>query len=255
MELLFEHRNIKYAAAIHFTAEEEKRLAEPYIFKTPGFVVPIGLDLEEYKNLPEQGTFRSQYPEINDKKIILFFGRINFKKGLDILVSSFAHIVRAREDVHLVIAGPDDDGLGEKVRVWLRQKGIFNRATFTGMLEGKNKLAVLHDADIFVLPSYSENFGISVIEAMACGMPVVISDKVNIWREVEAGSAGKITSCDADRFAKIILNLLDSPELLKEMGRNGKVLVKERFQWSTVAHAMEEAYRLILSGDVTKING
>ncbi len=248
-EFLFERRNIKYAAAIHFTTEEEKNLAKPYIFQTPGIVVPHGLDLSEYESLPERGTFRTRYPEIDGKKIVLFFGRLNFKKGLDILVRAFARVTLKRNDVHLVLTGPDNERFGDKIRIWLSEQGILDRTTFTGMLLGEDKLAVLRDADIFVLPSYTENFGISVVEAMACGVPVVISDKVNIWHEVAAGRAGQVASCNSDRFAEMISDLLDNPETAKQMGKNGKALVIERFQWPKVAPAIEEAYRLIVSGN------
>ena len=247
MELLFERKNIKDAAAIHFIAEEEKKLASPYICQTRGIVVPLGLDLSEYEILPERGTFRSRYPETDGKKIVLFFGRLNFKKGLDILVRAFARVVRVRDDVHLVLAGPDNEGYGSKVQTWLKEQGVLDRATFTGMLLGKDKLAVLRDADMFVLPSYSENFGISVVEAMACGVPVVISDKVNIWREVAESGAGKVAPCDADRFADIMLELLDNPEAARQMSEKGKALVKEQYQWSSVATAMVDVYRSIVS--------
>ena len=248
IESLFEDRNIKNAAAIHFTTEEEKRLSAPYIFKTPSFVVPNGIDYKEYKNLPLPGTFRSRYPKIHGKKMVLFFGRINFKKGLDILVRSFAKIAKTRDDVHLVITGPDNEGFGDKVRGWLKEQGILGRATFTGMLLDKDKLSVLRDADIFVLPSYSENFGISVIEAMACGVPVIISDKVNIWREVVANGAGKVAPCDPVHFAEEISELLEDAKAAKQMGEKGKNLVKECFQWSCVALSLENAYRSIVAG-------
>lgn len=248
MELLFERKNIKGAAAIHFTTEEEKMLAEPYTFGTPGVVVPHGLDLAEYQDLPAPGVFRSRFPEASEKKIILFFGRINFKKGLDILVRAFSMIARSREDVHLVIAGPDNEGFGDKVRAWLKDEGISERATFTGMLQGDDKLAVLRDAEMFVLPSYSENFGISVVEAMACGVPVIISDKVNIWREVEANGAGRVAPCDVERFAEEMLGLLDEPEEATRIGENGRALVKKRFQWPSVAVALQEVYYSLCSG-------
>jgi len=247
MECVFENRNIKSATAVHFATEEEKILATPYIFKTNSFVVPNGLDFQEYENLPVPGTFRIQYPETLDKKIILFFGRINFKKGLDILVRSFAKIAKRVDDVHLVITGPDNEGFGNKVRSWLAKEGVSDRVTFTGMLLGGKKLAVLRDADIFVLPSYTENFGISVIEAMACGLPVVISDKVNIWREIQDSGSGKIVPCDLNRFAEAISDLLKDMKTAKQMGDKGKLLVKERFQWATVALALEDIYRSIIS--------
>ena len=254
MEFLFERRNIRNAAAIHFITEEEKEIAAPYICGTPGIVVPLGLNLSEYENLPDRGTFRSMHPETRDKKIVLFFGRLNFKKGLDILAQAFGRVAKKRDDVCLVLAGPDNEGFGDKVRLWLNKEGVLARAIFTGMLLGKDKLAVLQDADMFVLPSYSENFGISVVEAMACGLSVIISDKVNIWREVKESGAGKVAPCDADRFAEIILELLDNPEMARQMGEKGKALVKERYQWSKVALAMEgRVYRSIISGQISPL--
>jgi len=254
MELLFERKNIKRAAAIHFTTEDEKRLAKPYTFGTPGIVVPLGINLIEYERLPAPGRFRSRYPEISGKKIILFFGRINFKKGLDILVRAFSAVARSRDDVHLVIAGPDTGGFKENVRTWLRGENVHDRTTFTGMLEGDDKLAALGAADVFVLPSYSENFGFSVVEAMACGVPVIISDKVAIWREVEAGGAGEVAPCDVNRFAEAVLGLLNSPDQAGQMGENGKTLVRKRFQWSSVALDLENAYRSILSGVLSEFS-
>jgi glycosyltransferase involved in cell wall biosynthesis len=250
MELAFEDRNFKHAAAIHFTAEEEERSAKAHTLGAPGIVIPIGLDLAEYENLPAPGTFRARYPETRGKKIILFLGRINFKKGLDILVQAFSAVAQSRDDVHLVIAGPDNDGFEKKVHAWLRDEKVHDRTTFTGMLEGDDKLAVLGDADVFVLPSYDENFGFSVVEAMVCGVPVIISDKVAIWPEVETGGAGKVVPCDVNRFAEGMLSLLNSPDVAQRMGENGKTLVRKRFQWSSVALDLETAYRSIVSGSI-----
>jgi len=246
MELWFEDNNIRRAAALHFTTAEEEELAAPFTFQTPGLVVPLGIDSSELALLPEAGRFRDRYPELGDKHIILFFGRVNFKKGLDILVRAFGVVARRREDVHLVIAGPDNEGWGDKVRTWLSEAGLLARTTFTGMVLGPEKLAVLRDADMFVLPSYSENFGIAVIEAMAAGLPVIISDKVNIWREVQAGGAGRVIPCEAGPLAEQILELLAQPELARQMGRNGRTLVQERFQWPRIAQNLAAAYAQII---------
>jgi len=247
MEWLLQNRNFKKAAALHFTSEEEKDLATPYIGKAPGVVIPLGLDISEYENLPDPGEFRRRFPEVLGKKIILFFGRLNFKKGLDILVKAFAKVARNREDAHLVLAGPPDPDFGEKVRGWLADEGILARATFTGMLLGEEKLAVLRDADIFVLPSYTENFGIAVIEAMACGLPVVISNKVNIWREVEAGGAGRVGPCQVEWFATAMEELLAREDWRQRLGEGGRALVREKFQWATIASLLEETYVSIIA--------
>jgi len=253
MELLFEHRNIRRAAALHFTTAEEAELASPFTFQTPGLVVPLGFDSAEIALLPEPGRFRARYPDLGDKRIILFFGRVNFKKGLDILVKAFGAVARKREDVRLVIAGPDNEGWGDKVRAWLSEAGLLGRTTFTGMLLGPEKLAVLRDADMFVLPSYSENFGIAVIEAMAAGLPVIISDKVNIWREVQASGAGRVVPCDAAPLAAQILELLAQPELARQMGLNGRTLVQERFQWPRIAQNLVAAYARIIDQHRVKL--
>ena len=222
MELWFEDRNIRRAAALHFTTAQEQELAAPYTFATPGLVVPLGIGVDEFGEMPEPGGFRRRHPEIGDKHIILFFGRVNFKKGLDILAKAFGAVARQRQDVHLVIAGPDNEGWGAKVRTWLEEEGVGARTTFTGMVLGAEKLAVLRDASLFVLPSYSENFGLAVIEAMAAGLPVIISDQVNIWQEVQAGRAGRVIPCDAGALADQILDLLAHPEAAAGHGPNGQ---------------------------------
>jgi len=241
-DMLFEKRDIKNAAAMHFTTEEEKRLAQPYVYGAKGVVAPLGLHLPEYADLPPLGTFRRAYPEIGDKKIILFFGRINFKKGLDILIDAFSKVFRENDGVHLVLAGPDNDGFTDQVKKWAKKKGVEKSMTFTGMLQGEMKLAVLHEATMFVLPSYTENFGISVIEAMACGLPVVISDRVNIWREVRDADAGLVAFCDAELFSQHMLKLLQSYECQETMGNHGKQLIKEKFSWTCVARNFEKIY-------------
>ena len=98
METMFQNRVLRRAAAIHFTSEEEKRLAEPYVCGAPGVVIPNGLDLEDYESPPPPGAFRARYPEIGDKKIVLFFGRINFKKGLDVLAKAYGMLARMRDE-------------------------------------------------------------------------------------------------------------------------------------------------------------
>ena len=246
MEWGFQNRTLREASAILFTTAEERELAAPFIFGTPGVVVPLGMDLDEFAGMPEPGSFRRRHPEIGDKPIILFFGRINFKKGLDILAKAFGAVARRRQDVHLVIAGPDNEGWGARVRTWLAEEGVLGRTIFTGMLLGPDKLAVLRDASLFVLPSYSENFGLAVIEAMAAGLPVIISDQVNIWREVETGRAGRVIPCDAGALADQILELLADPAAAAQMGRQGRSLVQEQFQWPRIARRLAEAYVRII---------
>lgn len=246
IEKLFENKNIKNAAALHYTTEEEKLLARPFISHDRGFIVPNGINLNDYRKSVDLGGFRSKYPETKNKKIILFFSRLNFKKGLDLLIDAYAKITLTRDDVHLVIAGPDNEGYGQQVKQWITSHNLNNRVTFTGMLRGEAKLEVLYDSDIFVLPSYSENFGISVIEAMICGLPVIVSNKVNIYRELMDNNAGEVVNCDSIEITQSILKLINDEEYSKKLSENGKKLVEEQFQWSKVGQSLNSNYREIL---------
>ena len=116
------------------------------------------------------------------------------------------------------------------------------------MLQGEAKLGAFVDASLFLLPSYSENFGISVIEAMACGLPVVISDKVNIWREVVADGAGLAAPCDAVEFSGRIAELIDDPARLARMGEAGRASVARRYDWASIGKRLEAVYASIVAG-------
>ncbi|MGU3472493.1 glycosyltransferase [Paenibacillus sp. D51F] len=246
METLFENRNIRLADALHYTTEEELVLAKPYVHGSSGFVVPNGVNTSEYADLPMKGSFRRGYRLLDGKKMLLFFSRINFKKGLDILVEAFRDIHRRHPDTVLVLTGPDDENYGQKVKEWLAKANLSDFVIFTGMLTGRDKLAVLRDADVFILPSYTENFGISVVEAMACEVPVVISDKVNIWREVVQEGAGRAVPCDPGKVAEAVSEILNNPELGAEMGRQGKQLVEKYYEWSQVGVQLEQEYRQLI---------
>jgi glycosyltransferase involved in cell wall biosynthesis len=188
-----------------------------------------------------------RFPAIGNDFLILFLGRINFKKGLDLLARAYGQIARQNSKVHLAIVGPDNEGYMRQVQAWLAEECVLDRVTFTGMLLGRDKLAAFVDADVFVLPSYTENFGIAVLEAMACGLPVVISNKVNIWREIACADAGLVVNCDVGELVKALLGSMDDAERLKKQGLNGKELVQEKFTWDLAAKQMVKVYEDILN--------
>lgn len=247
VEILFENRNLNYASALHYTTEEEKVLARPFVGHDRGFIVPNGLYLEDYLITVNKGEFRNKHPQTANKKIILFFSRLNFKKGLDILIEAYSELLLEREDIHLVITGPDNDGYGDKVRQWIEEKKIESHVTFTGMLTGLEKHQVLRDADVFVLPSYSENFGISVIEAMISGLPVIISNKVNIYRELLDHEAGEVVNCDPIEVRSSISRIIDDNEYALKLSRNGYEFVSSNYDWNKVGLKLYKNYELIIS--------
>ncbi|MBF0503351.1 MAG: glycosyltransferase, partial [Candidatus Riflebacteria bacterium] len=154
---LIERKNLDSAAAIHYTTAEEMRLTADMRLHPIGIVIPNGIMASEYRNLPSPTALVNAHPALAGKRIILYLGRINFKKGFDILAKAFGIISREVPNVHLVIVGPDD-GFGTQVREWLACEGVLDRTTFTGMLEGQDKLTAFAAAECFVLPSYTENF-------------------------------------------------------------------------------------------------
>ena len=246
-ERLIELRNLKNAAAVLFTAAEEMELARRSVPAIKGVVVPLGVHPSEYDwDMTAKTSRTSQYGEAGGRTI-LFLGRLNFKKGLDLLVKAFGLVARTHGDVRLILAGPDEDGYSTRVRLWLKEEGILSKVRFAGMLTGKEKVSLLHSTDIFALPSYSENFGLAVVEAMASGLPVVISNRVNIWREVAGANAGIVVNCDAVALADGLVALLDDSELRRTMGENGRRLVRQRYDWKIAAEQLLCVYREILS--------
>jgi glycosyltransferase involved in cell wall biosynthesis len=242
MELLFQRRVQRCAAGLHYTTEEERELARPYAHNPRGWVVPNGIDAGEFDDLPPREALRRRYPEIGACRVVLFFGRLNFKKGIDTGIAAFAAVARGRDDVFLVIAGPDG-GQRALAERWVAEAEISERTLFTGMVTGADKRMVLAGADIFILPSLSENFGISVIEAAACGLPVIISDRVNLWPDFAKAEAGLIGPPTAEAFTKHLQTLLDNPTAAREMGRRGAALVRSRFTWDALGEQYEAMYR------------
>ncbi len=242
-EALLERRNLEGAAAVHFTTTEELELARSSGIKFRAVVIPLGVHVDTGAGAGAREELNRLWPATRGKQTILYFGRINFKKGLDILAAAFGAVARARAGAHLLIAGPDAEGYGQRVREWLAAENVADRVTFTGMLGGTAKQSALRGSDLFVLPSYSENFGIAVVEAMAAGLPVVISDRVNIWREVQQAGAGLVTGCDPTEVAWAILRLLDSEPLRRATAQAALRLVRERYTWEAAGQRMIEVYR------------
>jgi glycosyltransferase involved in cell wall biosynthesis len=250
IEALFQNRVLREAEAIHYTAEEERRLAEPHAHNPRGVVVPLGIDLGEYERLPDPYVFFARYPETRGRRIVLFLSRLHVKKGLEFLVPAFARVAASRPDLHLVVAGPDE-GMGATLRGWIRDAGLETRASIVGMLTGADKLAAFAAATVFVLPSHTENFGVAVLEAMAAGLPVLISDQVNIWREISDAGAGIIVRTETGAVEAGLARLLDHPEIANRMGQAGRRLAEERFAWPRVAAALEALYAEVASSRKT----
>ncbi len=254
-ESLVERQSLAAAAAIHFTATEEMDLAlrcgplDKLRVASRCHMIPNGIvlpgPLAQQSDAAQRQALLQRFPELRGRRLVLFLGRINLVKGLEILTQAFARLCRQRTDAHLVIAGPDNEGRGRLVRQWLEAEGILDRTTFTGMLVGAEKRAAFDLAATFVLPSYSENFAIAAVEAMAHGLAVIISNRVKIWREVADARAGIVINCDPAELAAAIAHILEDDQARREMGERGRQLAVTRFTWPIVTAQVLDLYRSI----------
>lgn len=245
-ERWFDVPNLNGASAIHYTTEEERDRAGFLKLRAPSFVVPNGLDWPRFAQLPARGEFRARLG-IGDAPLVLFLSRINFKKGLDLLVPAFAQVRSRFPDAVLAMVGPDNEGYGSQVRSWVAEHALQDSAQFVDHLDGEAVLQAYVDADVFALPSYTENFGMVVAESLACGTPVVISDQVNIHREVSEAGAGLVTRCDVAEVADALCTLLPDAPRRQAMGRAGRDLVQRKWTWDVVAQDLSAEYEQIIA--------
>jgi glycosyltransferase involved in cell wall biosynthesis len=237
---------LNHATAIHYTSNVERDLCAPLQLTAPTIVEPNGLDLSEFKQLPPRGMFRVQHPEIGERPMILCLGRLSPKKGLDLLIPAFAK-ANFREAV-LVLAGPDEDGYQKQLEALAQQHGVRDRVLFTGMLYNNQRIEALVDADIFALPSYQENFGIVVAEALAAGCPVIISDQVNIYGDVQAADAGAVVPCDIEAVANELTNWMDNAPRRRLAGERGRLMAFDQYDAARIAQRWVTHYEKMIQG-------
>jgi glycosyltransferase involved in cell wall biosynthesis len=243
---LVERRALTGAAVIHYTSEQEKEEARSLHVRTRTVVLPLGVDTDAFRHLPGPGRFLRQYPHLEGRKLVLFLSRLDPKKGLDILLSAFRLVHKSYPEAVLVIAGDGEARYIDHLRNGAGSAEIGEHVTWVGFLSGNDKLSALSAASLFVLPSYSENFGIAVIEAMAAGLPVVISDRVGICHEVKQHQAGIVVSCEALPLASAMKELMSNSNLQRQMGSNGRALVKGHFSTEGVTHKLLALYNRLL---------
>lgn len=229
--MLLDRRNIERAAAVHATSQlevDEFRALGFHPYRT--VLVANGVDFPEV-----QEALAAR----REGHTILFLGRVNWKKGLDRLIPAMRNVSGAR----LLIAGNDDENYRPKLEALARASGVEDRVEFLGPVYGDDKWALIRAAKLLVLPSYSENFGIVALEAMACGCPVVLTPEVGIAKAIGEAGAGIVSDGDPERLGHAIAALLANPELRRTMGEVGRRLARERFSWDAIAEQMDDAYR------------
>jgi glycosyltransferase involved in cell wall biosynthesis len=203
-------------------------------------VVPNGVRLQDFAHLPPREPFRMRW-KLGGGPVVLFLGRLHERKGLQLLIPAFAETVKAVPDARLVIAGPDE-GMLAALKGLVSQFNLAGRVVFTGMLAGNEKLAALASADLFALPAVGEGFSMAVLEAMACGLPVLLTPGCNFPEVVDAG-AGIVVPREIGALGEALGALLLNRERRAGMGRLARKLVQERFTWPQVVAQMIQVYR------------
>ncbi len=242
---LVEKKNLAGASAIHFTTEAEKReYLEQNLPLKKSIIIPNGLDPKEFGQKSIEGNkinFREKFGIGADKKIVLSLGRINWKKGFDTLIPAFSEVMKEEPKAVLIIAG-EDDGYKKQLELLISNRQLQQNVIFTGLLLDEERIAAYHEAQVFVLPSYSENFGMAVVEAMHFSLPVVITEGVGISKEVMNAKAGLVVQKNTKELSEGLIKILTDEKLRKELGENAKNFAKNRLSAEKIAEEFTKVY-------------
>ncbi len=248
---LWERANLAGAAALHFTSDQEAKVSQRFGAVTRDVVLPLGVSLPE--PLPDPEPIRTQFSLPDGVPLILFLSRIEPKKGLDLLLPALERLLAEGERFHFVLAGanPQDPVYEASIRVQVARSPLAACTTLTGFVRGDAKWGLLQAADLFVLPSYYENFGIAVAEAMAVGVPVVISDQVHIAAEIGGAKAGWVTPCEVQDLQQALQAAIRDPQQRQLRGEQGRQYAREHYAWDTVASQVAQVYTQVREGTLT----
>jgi glycosyltransferase involved in cell wall biosynthesis len=240
--MLAQRRVLNGAACLQAFTDAEAAQIEAQGFENPVAVIPNGIWPQDFEDAPAADVFLNRFPETRGRRIVLFLGRLHPIKGLEVLIDSFTAVMSQVADAHLVIAGPDEGDYAAELRQRIEALGMGERVTFTGMLNRREKLSALRAAGVFALPSHSEGFSMTLLEALACGTPVIASRNCN-FPEIESYGAGCIVDADPAELSAAIRHTL-APEARRDLiGESGKRLVSNHYTWPGIAERIAEMYR------------
>jgi glycosyltransferase involved in cell wall biosynthesis len=244
---------LRDACAVFFTAESERDLAKTSFRPNHwnSVVIPYGITDPEVGNADSSSqieSFYHRFPELRGRRFLLFLARIHAKKGCDLLLHAFAKIASSIPDVDLMIAGPDQDGMQAKLKRVADESGIGDRVYWPGMIDGDLKWGALRACDAFVLSSHSENFGIAVVESLAVGRPVLISNMVNIWPEIDSDGAGLVEEDTLEGTERLLRRWFDlQPAEREAMAARARPCFKRRFTMIRAASVIQHIFVSVAS--------
>jgi poly(glycerol-phosphate) alpha-glucosyltransferase len=243
---LLEKPSLERSSCLRALSEREAGDYRRYGCRSAIALLPNGIEPLERVN---PARIVEWFPEVADKQIVLFLGRIHEKKGVLNLVRAWKTVAARRHDAHLVIAGPSYGDAGDRVRRLVADLQLQHAVTMAGVIRGPMKLAALSAAKYFCLPSFSEGLSVAVLEALSIGLPPVITPECNFPR-VEARGAGRITSNEPDALADTLVSCLDAgSRQWREMSLAAQFLARTDFDWNSIAESMCSVYEWLLGGD------
>ena len=243
-----DYRVLADANAVFFTTEAERLLAREsfWLYRAREQVVGLGVSAPPGDPVEQRKSFRDAFPQLHQRQLLLFLGRLHPKKGLDLLIEAFARVLPLAPHLHLLIAGPDQVGWQATLEQQARHLGVDHAITWAGMLQGDLKWGAFRSADLFCLPSHQENFGIAVAEALACGLPVAIAEPVNLAPTVRSAGAGLVHPDTVDGTEQALRTWLCSSATERlHMARQGLTLFQQELHGRACAtrllHHLQQA--------------
>ncbi len=243
---LIERRNLNNAAAIHCTSSGELEDAIRFDVKPAKIVLPLGVNAP--KLIPDaKSKLRHHYNISQEIPVVLFLSRLHYKKRPELLIQTLGELGKQQQQFHLILAGSGDDLYVQSLHKMVEDVNITNQTSFVGFVSGYEKDLLLQGADLFVLPTYSENFGIALAEAMVSGLPIITTPGVQIAPEIAQAKAGIIVEGEIEPLQAAIAHLLNSPQLRYELGNNGRLFALEHYSWPAIAKKLASVYQAILN--------
>jgi glycosyltransferase involved in cell wall biosynthesis len=246
---------MKCSACLHACSAQEAEHFRRAGHDGPVAIIPNGIDISEF-TAADGDEAHMHWPDLRGRPVVLFLSRLSPEKGLDLLIRTWAELVRRRahREAILMIAGPDDRGYRKTVEAMIEKNALQRRIVMSGMIRGRGKAALLRRADVLVLPSYSENFGIVVAEALACGTPVITTTGTP-WNQLQSLDAGRWVAPEASELAGALRELLDMPESQRQaMGQRGRKLVEQHYTWDKVVGKFLTVCDCILRGGAVPLH-
>ncbi|MBW4636957.1 MAG: glycosyltransferase [Gloeocapsa sp. UFS-A4-WI-NPMV-4B04] len=241
---LLERANINSSQTIHFTSQQEQQEVSQLKLETPELVLPLGISLP--KQIPDARLRLRQHFNIPiDEPVILFLSRLHPKKGLDYLIPALSKIAHYR--FTLILAGSGTPEYEAQLNSLITSSGLCDRTFFAGFVTGESKELLLQGSDLFVLTSHSENFAVAVLEALAVGLPVLVTPGVALAAVVQQHKLGYVTDLNVLAITNTLEHYLNHPQAAKEMGERARKLVCEKYTWKQIASQMQQVYLDILN--------